>query len=371
MKILIFNWRDIKNPEHGGAEVFTHEVFKRIAKMGHEVTIFSSEFKGCKKEEFIDSIRIIRSGGRYSVYIKARKYYNNFFSKESYDVIIDEINTLPFFTPSFAKKGEHIIALIHQLAREYWFYETFFPINFIGYHILENSILKKYVEIPTVTVSNSTKNDLLNLGFKKVFIVSEGISFHPLRKIPDKSEKPTIIYLGRLKKAKRVEHVIKAFNIVEKKIPKAKLWIVGSGYLRSHLEKISNKRVTFFGHVNEKKKIDLLSKAWILINPSIREGWGINVIEANACGTPCIAYDVPGLRDSIVDGKTGLLVKENGNIEALANAIIKVLEDEKLRNKLSINALKWARRFSWDKSAREFEKIIKMVSKGNIQKPLP
>lgn len=361
MKILIFNWKDIKNPEHGGAEVFTHEIFKRISKRGHEVTIFSSEFKNCKKEEIIDGIRIIREGGKYSVYFKARKYYKNVFSKESFDVIIDEINTLPFFTPCFVNRGEILIALIHQLAREYWFYETIFPINFIGYHILEDRFLKNYLEIPTITVSNSTKYDLINLGFKKVFLVSEGINFNPLRKLPKKSEKPEIIYLGRLKRAKRVDHVLNAFKIVKEKIPDAKLLIVGSGYLRNYLEKIAGDDVTFFGYVSEKEKIKLLSEAWVLINPSIREGWGINVIEANACGTPCIAYDVPGLRDSIVDGKTGILVKENGSVEALANAIIRVLEDEKLRKRLSKNALRWAKRFSWDKSAREFENIIKKI----------
>lgn len=361
MKILIFNWRDIKNPEAGGAEVFTHEIAKRLVKKGNEVTLFTSEFSGCKKEEVFEGVRIVRAGGKYSVYIKAKDYYKKYFSKEDYDVVVDEINTIPFFTPNFVNK-ETVVALIHQLAREYWFYETQFPLNLVGYYFLEEKWLKNYVDVPTITVSNSTKSDLVELGFKKIFLVSEGLSFKPLRKLPKKDERPTIIYLGRLKRAKRPDHAVKAFEIVKEEVEDAQLWVVGDGYMRKKLERNAVDGVKFFGFVPKSNKISLLSKAWVLVNPSVREGWGLNVIEANACATSAIAYDVPGLRDSIVDGKTGLLVKENGNIEALAEAIIKLLKDERLRKRLSKNALKWAKRFSWDKSAREFEKIIKSVA---------
>jgi len=365
---LIFNWRDVKNPEAGGAEVFTHENAKRWVRMGHEVTLFTSEFNGCKKEEIIDGVKVVRAGGRYFVYMKAREYYRKYFSKEKFDIVIDEINTVPFFTPKFVSNGEKVVALIHQLAREYWFYETSFPINIMGYYFFENRWLKNYNEIPTVTVSESTKMDLINLGFKKVFIVPEGISFNPLKKVPDKEKEPTVIYLGRLKRAKRPDFVIKAFKIVKEKISNAKLWVVGDGYLRKDLEKIAPDGVKFFGHVSEEEKIDLLSKAWVMVNPSIREGWGINVIEANACGTPAIAYDIPGLRDSIINEKTGLLVKENGNVEKLAEAIIRVLENETLRKTLSVNALEYSRSFSWDKAAQEFKKILKETATNEVFK---
>lgn len=358
MKILIFNWRDIKNPESGGAEVFTHENAKRWINMGNEVTIFTSEFNDCKKEELIDGVKIIRAGRKYSVYSKAKKYYEKYLSNENFDIIIDEINTRPFSTPKFVNQGEKIVALIHQLAREFWFYETRFPINFFGYYILENRWLKKYRNFPTITVSNSTKNDLIHLGFKKVFVVSEGLTFEPLQEIPEKEKKPTIIYVGRLKKAKRPDHILKAFNKILESIPQAKLWIVGDGYLRKELEQIAGNKVSFFGYIPENEKIKLLSKAWVLVNPSIREGWGINIIEANACGTPCIAYNVPGLRDSVNDQKTGLLIKENFDVEKLAKTIIKFLENNKLRQELSHNALKWSKRFTWDKSAKEFIKLL-------------
>ena len=347
------------NPEMGGAEVFTREVAKRLVKNGHEITLFTSKFNGCKSEEVDDEVKIIRDGGRYSVYWKAKEHYRKSFSRESYDVIIDEINTRPFLTPKFANNGEKIVALIHQLAREYWFYETPFPISYIGYHILENRWLKNYVNTPTVTVSESTRRDLLDLGFKNVSIVPEGLNFTPLSEIPEKEEHPVIAYAGRLKRAKRPDHAIKAFKIVKEKIPEAELWIIGGGPYRRDLERMAEDGVKFFGGLSNDERRRLLARAWILVNPSVREGFGLNVLEANALGTPCIAYDVAGLRDSIIDGKTGLLVKEDGNIEKLTEAIIRVLEDEALRRALSVNALEYSRNFSWDKTAQEFEKILK------------
>jgi len=360
MKILIFNWRDIKNPEAGGAEIFTHENARRWVKVDHEVTLFTSEFDGCKKEEIIDGVRVVRAGEKIWVYQKAKEYYKKYFSQENSDLVVDEINTRPFFTPNFVNNGERIITLIHQLAREYWFYEVPFPLNFIGY-FLENGWLKNYVDKPTITVSESTKKELIDLGFKKVFVVSEGLSFKALEKMPEKEREPTIVYLGRLKKAKRPDLCIKSFQIVKGKLPSAKLWIVGNGYYKKKLEKIAGEGVRFLDKVSEKDKIELLSKAWILVNPSVREGWGINIIEANACGTPCIAYDVPGLRDSIIDGETGILVKENGNVEKLAEAIILLLEDAELRNNLSKKALEHSKKFSWDETSEEFLKVIREV----------
>jgi len=360
LKILVFNWRCWFNPEMGGAEVFTREVFRRWVEAGHEVTMFSSNFRGGKAHEVADGIDIVRSGGRYSVYWKVKEYYNKVFSKEDYDVVIDEINTRPFLTPKFVKNGEKIIALIHQLAREYWFYETPFPINYFGYHFFEERWLRNYTNIPTVTVSNSTRKDLADLGFEKVFVVGEGLNFEPLKRIDEKTSNPVIVFAGRLKKAKRPDHAIKAFKIVRGEIPKAELWIIGDGYLEDKLKKIGPEGVKFFGKVSNEERRELIRKAWVLVNPSVREGFGLNVIEANALGVPAIAYDVAGLRDSIVDGKTGLLVK-SGDVEALARAVIQVLATDSLRIKLSEEALTYSKGFSWDKVADEFMKVVRTI----------
>jgi glycosyltransferase involved in cell wall biosynthesis len=345
----------------GGAEVFTREVAKRMVEKGHEVTLFTSEFPNCKKEEIFDGVRIVRAGGRYSVYWNAKKFYKRYFSGERYDVVIDEINTRPFFTPKFVTNGEKVVGLIHQLAREYWFYETPFPLSYIGYHFLEDRWLRSYVDVPTVTVSESTRQDLLELGFRKVFVVPEGLNFTPLSEIPEKEEYPVVVYAGRLKRAKRPDHAIKAFKIVKEEIPNAELWVVGDGPYKKDLEKIAVDGVKFFGGLSNEHRRRLLARAWVLVNPSVREGFGLNVLEANALGTPCVAYEVAGLRDSIIDERTGLLVKENGNVEKLAEAMIKVLRDEALRKTLSENALQHCKSLSWDRTAQELEKILKEI----------
>jgi glycosyltransferase involved in cell wall biosynthesis len=357
LKILWLNWRCWLNPEMGGAEVFTREVAKRWVASGHEVTLFTSEFLGCKKEEFSYGIKIMRAGGRFSVYRQAKKLYAKRFKKEGFDLVIDEINTVPFFAPGFVKNKEKVVALIHQLAREYWFYEMPFPVSYFGYYYLEDRWLRQYVDVPTVTVSESTRMDLVRSGFRHLFIVPEGLDFEPLDDVPKKEAKPIVVFAGRLKRAKRPDHAIRAFELVKKKIPEAELWILGDGPFKSKLERMAGVGVRFFGHLDNIKRRGLISQSWVLVNPSVREGWGLNVVEANALGVPCVAYDVPGLRDSIQDCQTGLLVK-SGNVQALAEGLFRVLEDEELREEFSKNALEYSRNFSWDSCTEEFLKVI-------------
>lgn len=358
LKILIFNWRCWLNPEAGGAEVFTREVAKRWVKWRHEVTLFTSEFPNCKREEVLDGVRVVRDGGKFGVYWKAKRYYKKMFLKEGYDVVVDEINTRPFLTPRFVNNGEKVVALIHQLAKEYWFYETFFPLSYVGYYFLEKRWLRNYVDVPTVTVSESTRRDLLDLGFKRVFVVPEGLNFEPLKCVPEKEAYPVVVFVGRLKRAKRPDHAIKAFRSVKERFPDAELWVVGDGPFRKGLERLAFDGVRFFSRISEDVKRGLLCRSWVLVHSGVREGWGLNVVEAAACGTPTVAYDVAGLRDSVRNGETGLLV-ENGNIRGLAEAIIRVLKDEGLRRTLSENALEYSKNFDWDKTADEFVRILK------------
>jgi glycosyltransferase involved in cell wall biosynthesis len=357
-KVLWFNWRCWLNPAMGGAEVFTHEIAKRWVNAGHEVTLFTSEFPDCKREEILDGVRVIRSGGKYSVYGRARKYYKKYFSKENFDLIIDEVNTRPFFTPKFVNNGEKIVCLIHQLAREYWFYEMPFPISHIGYYFLEDRWLRNYVNVPTVTVSESTRKDLLDLGFKQVFVVPEGLNFRPLSSVPKKENHPVAVYVGRLRKAKRPDHAVKAFRNVRNSIPEAELWIIGDGSFKGDLMRLANGGVRFFSGLSDGERRDLIGRAWVLVNPSVREGFGLNIVEANALGVPCVVYDVPGLRDAVLDGKTGFLA-ESGNIEALAKGIIQIFTDDSLRAKFAQEGLVYSKGFSWERVAEEFINVIR------------
>jgi glycosyltransferase involved in cell wall biosynthesis len=341
----------------GGAEVFTHEVLKRWAAAGHKVTLFTAKFRGSKQNEVDDGVNIVRSGGKYSVYWKAREHYRRCFSKEEYDVVIDEINTVPFLAPKFVKKGERVIALIHQLAREYWFYETPFPASYFGYYILEKKWLKNYRNIPTVTVSESSRKDLAELGFEKVFVVGEGLNFEPLEKLDEKTNFPVMVFSGRLKKAKRPDNAVEAFKMVKERVPNAELWIVGNGYLKEKLMHMVPEGTRFFSSSSNEERRNLIKKSWVLVNPSIREGFGLNVVEANALGVPCVAYNVSGLKDAIIDGKTGLLATPRST-KALADSIVRMLTDTNLRNRLSEEALAYSKNFDWNRVADEFMRVI-------------
>lgn len=357
MHILWLNWRDIRNPEAGGAEVLTHEVARRLVKQGYEVTLFSASFPGCIPEESIDGIKYVRSGSKYSVYKKGRNFYET--NHSLFNIIIDEINTRPFLTPKFVN-NKPIIALIHQLAREFWFYETPFPLNYIGYHYLEKKWLSNYKDIHTVTVSQSTKRDLEQLGFSRIHVIPEGLKTSPMPEVMQKELQPTIIFTGRLKKAKLPHHAVKAFSLIKRAIPEAKMWVVGDGYMMNQLKEIDVPDVTFFGRISNDIKEKLTSAAHLALVPGLREGWGLVVTESNAMGTPVIAYDVPGLRDSVINGKTGILTRSN-TPEALAEEAIRLLNDKNLLDRLSRDALEDSKKYSWDKTADEFGRIIRSV----------
>ena len=357
MRILWYNWRDIKHPEAGGAEVLTHEVMLRLAKMGNDMTLFCPSFPNGLNSEEIDGVKIIRSGGKYTVYNKAKKFYEK--NKNDYDIIIDEINARAFLSPDMVK-GTPILPLFLQLIHEEWFYETPFPLNYLCYYYLERKWLSPYKDFTTVTISDSSRQDLEKYGYKKVLVIPMGISIKPLEKIEEKTAEPTIVFVGRFKKHKLPDHALRAFMIIKQKLPSAKMLFIGDGTMRKRLEKMKVKDVVFYGHVDNQVKYDLLRKAHVVLMPSVREGWGLVVTESNAMGTPVIAYNAPGLRDSIIDGKTGILLKEN-TPESLATAAITLLTDKDLLKKYSNEALAYSKQFSWDNTAKVFDKIIKDV----------
>lgn len=363
LRILWLNWRDIKNPDSGGAEVLIHQIMKGLKNKGYENTLFTSRYPDCQNFEIIDDTKIIRNGGKYTVYEKARHYF--LANSEKYDLIVDSINTKPFLTPKYVAK-KHIIALFYQLAKEFWFYETRFPVNLIGYYFLENRWLSHYRNIPTVTISNSSRCDLVKAGFKKIFNIRVGLSVKPISYLAQKESAPTFIFIGRLKKAKRPDHALKAFSIIKEDIPEARMWVVGDGYMKKNLENLDLKDVVFYGRVSNEMKYNLLQKAHLSLVPGVREGWGLVVTESNSMGTPAVAYNVPGLRDSIIDGQTGILTRESSP-QSLAQSAIFLLKNGHLLNQISNNALNFSRSFNWNSTADEFDRIIKDVTLAKIR----
>jgi glycosyltransferase involved in cell wall biosynthesis len=357
VRILWFNWRDLKNPDAGGAEVFTYEVMTRLAKMGHEITLFCPLFPNAATNEKIDGIEIIRRGGVFTVYLKAKQFYKS--NMDRYDLVIDEINGKPFLSPKIIG-AKPVLVLFHQLIHEIWFYETHFPLNWLCYHYLEKKWLSAYRNTPAVTVSASSQKDLEKQGFNKATIVTVGVSTKPLRRVEQKQFEPTIVFLGRLKRHKNPDHALRAFALIKNELPHARMWVIGDGNMLEELKKKRINDVVFYGRIQDEVKYDLLRKAHLLLVPSVREGWGLVVTEANAMGTPAIAYDSPGLRDSVINQKTGILVKDKSP-QNLANAALTLLKNPGLLKVFSDNALAFSRQFSWDNTAAEFEKIIRQL----------
>jgi len=320
MRILIFNWKDLAHRAAGGAEVFTEEVARALVARGHEVTLFAAAVEGRPVREVVSGVQIVRRGGRTGVYRAARRFWSE-QAPRSHDVVIDEINTRPFLTPRWLR-GTPVVALIHQLAREIWSYETPFPLSVVGRYVLEPLWLRAYRDVPAMTVSQSSADSLARYHhWRDVAVVPEGHAPHPVPSVP-KETTPTVAFLGRLVPMKRPEHSIAAFQVLARDVPSARLWMIGDGPLRARLQASAPENVTFLGRLQRDELLDRLARAHVLVATSVREGWGLNVSEAAMCGTPSIGYAVPGLVDA-VPASGGALVESTP--EALGNALRKYI----------------------------------------------
>lgn len=368
MKILAINWLDLKNPQAGGAEVHLQEILSRIASQGNQVTLLCCSFEGAAKEEHSNGIRIIRCGSRYTFNLALPFVLKPLLKEGQYDIVIEDINKIPFYTP-----------LLHNLPLlvivPHLFATTIFKeINFIlGLYIYlsEKPIPHIYRNRKFMVISESTKEDLVKRGIKSenISIVKCGIDHNFYKPGLTKYPFPAVIYVGRIRKYKSIQHLILAFGLVLQRIPNAKLMIVGDGDYLLNLKKLAKKlnleeKIEFTGYVSQQEKVERLQKSNVAVCPSLKEGWGLTNIEANACGTSVIASNVPGLKDSVINGKTGLLFGY-GDIKDLADKIADVLSNQELQMRLVQGGLEWAKSYSWDKTAGESLELIKsIVEKG-------
>ncbi len=359
--ILIFNWRDLKHLYAGGAELYAHEIAKVWVADGNQVTLFCGNDGREKRYETIDGVNIVRRGGFYLVYVWAFFYYM-FRFRGKYDIIIDCENGIPFFAPLYVK--EPVYCLMHHVHQEVFRRSLIKPLAMLAGFLEKGLMPIIYKNTKFITVSRSSELEMkaLGLGSAGIEVVHPGVHLHELVR-GEKSMAPTVLYLGRLKAYKSVDVLVRAFHMVVKERPDARLIIAGGGEEEDYLKRftrdlgLSGERVQFLGKVDEKKKLQLLQSAWVLVNPSFMEGWGIVVIEANACGTPVIASDIPGLRDSVKNANTGYLV-EYGDSKAFAENILRIIRDRSLREDMSNEARLWAENFSWEKSSKEFLMVI-------------
>ena len=371
MKIGIFIWRDIKNPQSGGSEIYFHEMAKRWVKKGHEVIWFSPMFKGAKKEEVIDGIKFLRQGNTVTVYFQsALKYLEKY--KNKLDVIVDVENGFPFFSPYFSKDKK--LLHIHHVHKDVWKREKSFPISSIGLFLETKLMPLAYKKVPVVTLANSSIEEIKNeLSLKqKPFIVNPGVEFYKAKKFA-KTKNPTILFMNRIKKYKGIQVLLDSIKELrkDKSISNLKVLIAGSGEaleeMKSYAKKHKIKEVEFLGRVSEEKKAELMQKAWVFINPSFKEGWSIVNMEANYFSTLVIGSDVTGIRDSIKNNETGLLFK-NQDSKDLAEKIKFIIKNKRERDRMSKKAKAWSKKFSWDKKADEYLEVLKKVAKGQSDK---
>jgi len=359
-RILILNWWDPKNPQAGGAEVHLNEIFSRLVKKGYKITLLCSKYARAKNEENINGIRVIRKGPFWLINITSIFYYLR--HHHQFDMVIDYTNKIPYLTPLYVRRKK-CLAVAHHVFGKIWEKE----LGFWGkiFEFLEKMVYKLYRKRNFVAVSKSTKDELIEIGVRpeKIKIIYSGLSC-PVKSGP-KSENPLIIYLGRLKKYKRIDWILEAAPKIIDSFPEARFVIIGTGDDEQRLKTLAQKLrlnsfFTFTGFIPENPKLTYLKKAWLHIQPSIKEGWGFTVIEAAACGTPTIATDAPGLREVVLNNKTGWLFREKSQ-RALEKLIIEALTNNQKRNALGNQAKVHARKFSWDKAAFEFEEQINNI----------
>jgi glycosyltransferase involved in cell wall biosynthesis len=358
--ILIINWQDWTNPLSGGAEVHLHEIFRRL-RCDFNISLLCTHFKNAPKREEIDGIKIYRVGSRNFFNFYVPEAYKNITKKEQIDLVMEDLNKIPFFGGRFIR--EKRIALIHHLFGKTIFTETN-PVSASYVYFSEKLIPKHYKKVPIVAVSKSSGNELIEMGIPEdnVKVVFNGVdieSYHSGAKI---TKNPSIICVARMKKYKRMDILLDAVPEVLKKIPDLKVILVGDGDDLPRLKEISRKNkiedvVEFTSFVPTRQKTVLLASSWVSVNTSPKEGWGLTSIEAQACGTPSVVPDSPGLRETVRDEVSGYIYPF-GDINKLSGILIRMLKDEDSIEKMGKQARKWAKKFSWDQSAKKMKEII-------------
>lgn len=381
LRILALNWRCTRHPETGGSELNLFEQARFWRQAGHHVTVVTARRApgvDLPASERIDGIHVIRMGGRFSLYLQAAWYLVR--NGWRYDRILDVSNGIPFFAPLFTATPTTL--LVHHVHGRQWLSEFPAPIAAVGWMLERFVVPRVYRRSPVIAVSPTTRDGLLRTGFdpSQVRIVYNGVSVPGGEGLsvpagehgpgadthPDggTAGAPVIAYVGRIRRYKRLELLVRAFAALRREVPGARLEIAGDGEARPSVEVMARElglgtSVSFHGRVDEAAKASLLGRATVFASPSMQEGWGLSVLEANSLGCPAVAYDVPGLRASIVDGETGLLARDDASFLA---ALTRIVTDASLRARMSTAARTWAARFRWDAAATETLDVLDVAA---------
>jgi glycosyltransferase involved in cell wall biosynthesis len=363
MNIVWFSWKGIDHPLAGGAETISWHMMQRLAADGHNVRLLTAGYPGSTARELKNGVEIIRTGSRFSVYPKTMFLFRKQLADWP-DLVIDEMNTIPFACGFYTRKKS--ILLAYQLARQVWFFEMPFPFSIIGYTVepIYLFMLSRRYRF-AITESESTRKDLHHYGFalSKVKVFRVAIEMKPLKVLGAKKTLNNVLVLGSMRSMKRTLSAIKAFELARDSNPKLQLTLAGDStgsYGNRVIKYISSSRHTaairVLGRVSSSERQKVMREATLILVTSIKEGWGLIITEANSQGTPAIAYDVDGLRDSIIDQETGILVK-SGDKAALGSAINKLLKDPGRYSRLRKNAWQNSQQYTPENSYQDFLKV--------------
>ena len=363
MHLVALNWRDIKNPEAGGAEIHLHEILKRMVARGHRATLFATAWDGGKQQDEIDGVRVIRRGDWWNANFVLPRAMQKYLRDHDADLVVEDINKIPFFAPRYTRLP--VLPVIPHLFGTTVFRET--NPAFASYVLAWESLIPRvYRDCRFAVISPSTRDDLVLRGIDPAHIdvVLCGLDHGLFRRIPGvaRERRPTLVHFGRMRRYKAIDVVIRALSLVRAEIPEARLVIIGDGPDRERLDDVVRRErlheaVHFSGRMSGAQMVEQLNKCHVFLNASPKEGWGLTVVEANACGVPVVGSNVPGLRDSIQDGVTGFLVPY-GDVEAFAEKTAALLKDSALHERMSAAGFAWASTLTWDRCADEMEPVF-------------
>ena len=357
--VLLLNWRDLTNPEGGGSELYVEQVAARLAARGDRVTLLCAAHANAPRDEVKDGVTYVRRGNHLTVYLWAAVLLLLGRLGRS-GPVVEVHNGVPFLARLFPRRP--VTVLVHHVHREQW-PVVFGPVGArVGWWL--ESRVAPFVNrrAPYVAVSEVTKDELVGLGVDagRITVVHNGTS-PALATDAGRAAVPTIAVLGRVVPHKRVELVLQAAAALRDRVPGLQVEVAGDGYwlseVRAEVARLGLEGVvTVHGRISEQDKADLLARAWVHAVPSVKEGWGLSVVEAGTHGTPSVAFRAAGgLAESIVDGGTGLLVDD---VAGLETALQRLLTDAPLRTRLGEGARAHAARFTWPATAAAFSDVL-------------
>ncbi|CAM3250154.1 glycosyltransferase family 4 protein [Nocardioides dubius] len=362
MRIAFLTWRDTGHPDGGGSEVYVEQIAQRLAARGHQVTVVTARYPGARADESRRGVRYRRRGGRLSVYPRGLAWLLGRDGRRQ-DAVVEVINGLPFAARLVRRDG--LIALVHHLHREQW--RMIYPGlgGRLGWTVESRVTPRLYRRVPHVTVSDASRTDLIGLGIaaESVTVIHNGSTLAGVLPTPAgvTTATPRLCVLGRLVPHKQVEHALHVVAELRRQGTEVPLDVIGSGWWADRLVAEARRLgvshlVQFHGQVGDAERDALLAGAWVHLMPSVKEGWGRVVVDAALQATPSVAYRAAGgVRESIEDGVTGLLVDD---LDALTRATADLLADRERCLEMGRAARARAALFDWETSTDQVEELL-------------